>query len=91
MWLRRGVTAGLLLFSAENLTAQALHVVDPEGKPVAGAHAALLAPHLTKAPLSGMLPPLADGETDCPSRSSGSRSRLRSPVMAASIASRLPP
>ncbi|HEY4564797.1 MAG TPA: carboxypeptidase regulatory-like domain-containing protein, partial [Thermoanaerobaculia bacterium] len=65
MSLRAVLLASLLAVSAAiPVRAQSLHVVGPEGKPVAGAQVIVRAPRDAKDPLSAMLPDLAEGETD---------------------------
>src|SRR5262245_57235867 len=65
MSLRAFLLASLLAVSAAiPVRAQSLRVVDPEGKPVAGAQVILQASRDVKDPLSAMFPDLAAGETD---------------------------
>ncbi|HEX4497835.1 MAG TPA: carboxypeptidase regulatory-like domain-containing protein [Thermoanaerobaculia bacterium] len=55
----------MLLVLALPARSQSLRVVDPEGRPVAGARVVLLAaPGEGAGPLSRMRPPLAEGQTD---------------------------
>ncbi len=64
--MRDGLLSGALAFAlALPSSAQSIRVVDPEGRPVAGARVVLGAvAGDTADPLSKMRPPLADGETD---------------------------
>jgi hypothetical protein len=81
MSLKAFPIAGLLVISAAiPAGAQSLRVVDPQGKPVAGAQVILRVSRDVKDPLSAMFPDLAEGETDAsgsPSFRIPLRDRLR--------------
>ena len=56
--------AGILFLSAGMLAAAPLRIVDPEGKPVSGAHVEVLERREPGSPLAAMFPAYAEGDTD---------------------------